>query len=442
MRPREADAVERERWLSAGAHITTMLLSGAPEEDVLEHIVSVAREISDADTAALVLPGLKGELVMEIVRGWGADQLLGLTMPHSGLSWTALQTGRGRLVPSLQSARNLSLPPMRRYGPALYAPMGTPDKPVGVLVLLRKIGEESFISKDLERASTFADQAALALVLSEARQAQGLNKLVEERERIARDLHDLAIQQLFATGMQLETVRRRAARGLDKAGLIAILDEALDNVDNSVREIRSIVHSLRDPDAATGVIERLRRETSLARTGLGFAPSLVISLNDRSLGAIDDDEETIDQLISQSLADDILAVVREGLANAARHAQASSVTVRVNVVTDAVAGADGTGGTGSEALEGATGTVTVEVEDDGVGLGVPSGRNSGTWNVMARARQHGGTAAIENAPSGRGTLLTWKAPIVPQPASAAAAEQIPAPELPGSSGPSWSNWTA
>lgn len=430
MRPREADAVERERWLSAGAHITTMLLSGAPEEDVLEHIVSVAREISDADTAALVLPGLKGELVMEIVRGWGADQLLGLTMPHSGLSWTALQTGRGRLVPSLQSARNLQLPPMRRYGPALYAPMGTPDKPVGVLVLLRKIGEESFIGKDLERASTFADQAALALVLSEARQAQGLNKLVEERERIARDLHDLAIQQLFATGMQLETVRRRAARGLDKAGLIAILDEALDNVDNSVREIRSIVHSLRDPDAATGVIERLRRESSLARTGLGFAPSLVISLNDRSLGAIDDDEETIDQLISQSLADDILAVVREGLANAARHAQASSVAVRVNVSSGE-----------SPQAPGSTGTVTVEVEDDGIGLGVPSGRKSGTWNVMARARQHGGTASIENAPSGRGTLLTWTAPILPQPASAASTDQV-APEVTGSSGPSWSNWTS
>lgn len=396
MRPQEADAVERERWLSAGAHITTMLLSGAPEEDVLEHIVSDAREIADADAACLVLPGLRGELVMEIVRGWGADELLGLTMPHGGLSWTALRTGRGRLVTSLASARNLHLPAMRKYGPALYAPMGTVDKPVGVLVLLRKVGEESFISKDLERASTFADQAALALVLSEARQAQDVSKLVQERERIARDLHDLAIQQLFATGMQLETVRRRAARGLNKAGLIAILDEALDNVDNSVREIRSIVHSLRDPDAATGVVERLRRESSLARTGLGFAPSLVITLNGRSLGAIDDDEELLDDLVSQALADDVLAVVREGLANAARHAQAASVSVRITVNS-------GDDHTPAE--------VMVEVEDDGVGLGAASGRKSGTWNVAARARQHGGTSTIENAASGRGTLLTWTAPL-------------------------------
>ena len=167
--PSEADAIERERWLSAGSEITTMLLQGMPEEDVLEHIVSVAREIAGADAAGLVLPGLKGELVMEIVRGWNSDDLLGLVMPRDGLSWTALRTGRGRIVPSLARARNIAHEQMRKFGPALYAPMGTPEKPVGVLVLLRKSSEESFIAKDLERASMFADQAALALVISEAR---------------------------------------------------------------------------------------------------------------------------------------------------------------------------------------------------------------------------------------------------------------------------------
>ncbi|WP_051196976.1 GAF domain-containing sensor histidine kinase [Jonesia quinghaiensis] len=397
MLPSEADAIEREKWLSAGSEITTMLLQGSPEEDVLEHIVTVARDIADADTAGLVLPGLRGELVMEIVRGWNAEDLLGLVMPREGLSWTALRTGKAKIVPSLSKARNLSHPEMRRFGPALYAPMGTPEKPVGVLVLLRKVGEESFITKDLERASSFADQAALALVLSEARQAQDLGKLVEERERIARDLHDLAIQQLFATGMQLEVVRRRAARGLDKAGLISILDEALDNIDNSVREIRSIVHSLRDPDAATGIVERLRRESALARTGLGFAPSLVISLDDRDLGALDAAEDTIDEMISKSLSDDVLAVCREGLANSARHAQAQSVSVRVYFHSP----------TSPETA----GRVDVEVEDDGIGLKDVSGRKSGTWNLAARARQHGGSYTLENSPTGRGAILRWTAPI-------------------------------
>lgn len=399
--PAEADAIEREKWLSAGAEITTMLLQGSPEEEVLERIVTIAREIADADAAALVLPGLKGELIVEIVKGWGADELLGVTMPRDGLSWTALRTGKARIIPSLANERNIITPQLRKYGPALYAPMGTPEKPVGVLVLLRRESQESFISKDLTRASTFADQAALALVISEARQAQDMGKLVEERERIARDLHDLAIQQLFATGMQLEVVRRRAARGLDKAGLIAILDEALDNIDNSVREIRSIVHSLRDPDAATGLVERLRRESALARTGLGFAPSLVITLDGRDIGAFDEDEQTIDDLVSKHLTDDVLAVCREGLANAARHAQAQSVQIRV-AVTSPISLGDGVG------------KVDVQVEDDGIGLKFVSGRKSGTWNIAARARQYGGDYSLDNAPSGRGALLQWSAPLKAQ----------------------------
>lgn len=149
MLPSEADAIEREKWLSAGSEITTMLLQGSPEEDVLEHIVTVARDIADAETAGLVLPGLRGELVMEIVHGWNAHELLGLVMPREGLSWTALRTGKAKIIPSLAKARNLSHPEMRKFGPALYAPMGTTEKPVGVLVLLRKVGEESFITKDL-----------------------------------------------------------------------------------------------------------------------------------------------------------------------------------------------------------------------------------------------------------------------------------------------------
>ncbi|WP_435300613.1 sensor histidine kinase [Timonella sp. A28] len=423
--PAEADAIEREKWLSAGSEITTMLLQGLPEEDVLEHIVTVAREIAHADAAALILPGLKGELIVEIVRGWGTEDILGLPMPRDGIAWTALNTGKARLVSSLADSRMVSVDEMRKYGPALYAPMGTPEKPVGVLVLLRRPGQESFISKDLERASTFADQAALALVVSEARQTQDVSKLVDERERIARDLHDLAIQQLFATGMQLEVVRRRAARGLDKAGLIAILDEALDNIDNSVREIRSVVHSLRDPDAATGLVERLRRESSLARTGLGFAPSLVITLDDRSLGVMDEDEQVIDDLVSKSLTDDVLAVCREGLANAARHAQAQSVAVRV-AVTTAQAATDGVG------------RVDVEVEDDGIGLQFVSGRKSGTWNISARARQHGGEYSLENSPTGQGALLRWSAPL--QFVRSDAANPI-ASESTASSAPSPDKWT-
>ena len=221
--------------------------------------------------------------------------------------------------------------------------------------------------------------------------------LLDERERIARDLHDLAIQQLFATGMQLETVRRRAARGVDPSELTGIVEDALDNVDSTVRQIRSIVHALRDPDAAAPLAERLRREASLARTGLGFAPGLVITVDARVLDSADSfegDSGVLDDRVGEDMADDVVAVVREGLANAARHARATAVTVRVEV--------EG---------EGTSGRITIEVEDDGAGLPADRDRKSGTDNLAARARRHGGTFSLGTTQEGRGTLLIWSAPM-------------------------------
>ncbi len=390
-----AESARREHWLQAGQAITTMLLEGIDEEEALEHIARTAREVAGADTSALALPGLGGELLIELADGHDADKLLGQVMPEGGRAWTVQREGKGLLTPSLHASRTVRLEPMRAFGPAMYAPLQTSGRGVGVLILLRKVDEPPFEEGDLATAESFAAQAALAYVLAEARHAQDVAALLDERERIARDLHDLAIQQLFATGMQLETVRRRSARGVDPHELTAIVEEALDNVDESVRQIRQIVHELRDPDAATGLVERLRREASLARTGLGFQPGLVILLDGDALDTEDVDAEyRVDERLDAQLNDDVVAVVREGLANAARHAHASSVTVRVGVT-----------GTGPQ------GTVLVEVEDDGVGVPAVRERSSGTGNLAARARQHGGTFTLGTGPDGRGTLLAWQAPL-------------------------------
>lgn len=390
-----ADAARREHWLRAGQDITTMLLSGVDEEEALEHIAATAREVAGADTAALALPGVGGELVIELADGHAADSLIGAVMPRDGRSWAVMDEGRGLLVESLSKSRVVRVAPMRAFGPALFAPLQTSGRGVGVLIVLRRIGSAPFEPSDLVTAESFAAQAALAFVLAEARHAQDVAALLDERERIARDLHDLAIQQLFATGMQLETVRRRAARGVDPSELMGIVEDALDNVDGSVRQIRQIVYALRDPDAATGLVERLRREASLARTGLGFAPSFVVSLDGTVVPDGDYIEaDQLDARIGPDLTADVVAVVREGLANAARHAQASSVSVRVSVQ-------------GS----GPTGRVLVEVEDDGAGLSGRSDRRSGTGNLAARARQHGGTFSLGATPDGRGALLSWAAPL-------------------------------
>ena len=392
-----AASERREHWLRAGQQITTMLLSGADQEDVLQQIATSSREVARADTAALVLPGMGEELVMEIVDGVGADELIGTVMPPDGRAQTVLRDGNGLVVDSLHRARAMRVDAMRRFGPALYAPMQADGRGVGVLVLLRLVGSAPFGRGDLATAESYAAQAALALVLAEARHAQDVAALLDERERIARDLHDLAIQQLFATGMQLETVRRRAARGVDPSELTGIVEDALDNVDATVRQIRSIVHALRDPDADAPLAERLRRESSLARTGLGFAPSLVITLDGRVLDSdesLEGDAGLLDDRVGEDMSDDVVAVVREGLANAARHAQATAVAVRVEV--------EG---------EGIGGRVVVEVEDDGAGLPPERDRKSGTDNLSARAHRHGGTFSLGTTAEGRGTLLTWSAPL-------------------------------
>jgi signal transduction histidine kinase len=393
-------ATDRERWLAAGQEITTMMLSGADEEDALALIAQRAREAGAADTCVLVLPSLEERLVIEIADGPGADDLVGTVMPREGRSHTVLTEGIGMIVDSFAQAYTLRVPQLRAYGPALYAPMRTGTRGVGVILLLRADGAPPFDAADLASAESFASQAAVVLVLTEARHADDVKSLLDERERIARDLHDLAIQQLFATGMRLETARREVLAGATQDTLVEVLTTSLDNVDDAVRQIRSIIHNLRDPDADVSLAERLRREASLSRAGLGFAPSLVIHVDGEVLDSESgpDLEDLFDSLVGADMADDVVAVAREGLANAARHAKASSVQVSITAAAP----------TSPHAPPG--GRVAVEVSDDGVGHVAIEGHRSGLANLQARARRHRGTFAVRTAP-GEGTAILWQVPL-------------------------------
>ena len=389
-----AAAAHREGWLRAGQQITTLLLEGVEEEEVLAQIAAFAREIAGADTASLVLPGVGGELVMEIVDGQGQDKLLGLTMARDGLTWDAFARGAGAVVASLSTSEG-QLEPLSGFGPALYTPLRTGQQSVGVLVLLRNVGSPPFAPNDLVMSQSFAAQAALALILSQARHTQDIGALLDERQRIARDLHDLAIQQLFATGMQLESARGQAALRDTPTAIDAIFEDALDGLDSSVKQIRAIVRTLHDQGRATTLVERLHRELLIARPGLGFAPGLRVTFDEHVIaGPRGDLTGRLDDVVGPDRADDIVAVVREGLANAARHARAGSVTVGVTV-------------RGS----GPTGAVVIEVEDDGIGLNPRRARSSGTRNLADRAQQGGGAFTLGPPATGIGTLLTWRAPL-------------------------------
>ena len=400
---RYADALDRERWVRVSQEITIQLLSGTEEEEALEMIAARVREVARADAALIVLPSVGDTWMCEIADGVGASDVIGAVFPQEGRARTVIAHGVGMIVDSMSRARSLRVPQLARYGPALYAPMMVQGTGKGVLILLRLQGGAEFTPSELEIAEAVAAQAAVALELAAARHAEDVRALLDERQRISRDLHDLAIQQLFATGMQLESARKTTADDPATAWVADLLESALTSVDESVRQIRSIVHSLREPDETVGLVERLRRETSLARTGLSFAPSLVISVDGRDVRDGDDlaarptglsPAAQLDARIDDDIADDVVAVVREGLANAARHARASSVQVRV-----ALRGS------------GPTGRVSVEVEDDGVGVDRTSTRRSGLDNLAVRARRHGGTFSLGRTESGEGALLSWQVPL-------------------------------
>ncbi len=387
-----AQSRNRERWMRVSQGITTTLLEGTEEEEALQMIAQQVRDVADAVTCLIVLPSVGEGWACEIADGLRANELIGVEFPPNGRALTVLREGVGVIVDSLSRANPMRVPQLRDFGAALYAPMMVRGTGIGVIIALRGVGQAEFEPSDLTMAESLALQAALALELAAARHSEDLSNLLGERQRIGRDLHDLAIQQLFATGMSLDGARQKLlAEG--REDLAELMDSALSSVDESVRQIRAIVQSLKDSEEPVLLVERLRRESSIGRTALGFAPSLVLMVD--GVVAADSDEDALDAVdsrVDSDIADDVVAVVREGLSNAARHARASSVQVRVSV-----------------SGIGPSGRVAVEVEDDGIGFPEDPSRKSGVTNLAARARRHQGTCNIERAQ--QGTLLTWRVPL-------------------------------
>lgn len=394
-----ASARKSERWIAASQNLTTTMLEGADEEEALVLIAKTVREVSGADTALIVLPSVGGTWAGEIADGWHAEKLIGIVFPQEGRAMSVLHEGTGMIVDSMARAQTMRVPELGEFGAALYAPLRSRGESSGVLILLRRPGRPEFDNSDLQLAESLASQATLALELAGARHAEDVASLLDERDRIGRDLHDFAIQQLFAAGMQLDATKQKVQAGeLSREGMTASIDESLASVDEAVRQIRAIVHDLREPDQNVGIVERVRRESSLARNFLGFAPSLVITLDGSTINEVEDFEESmIEQVegrIDSDISDDVVAVVREGLSNIARHAHATAGRVTMDVV-------------GREE----DGSVTVRVADDGRGIDPDRTRNSGLGNLGARARRHGGTFTQGPGLEGRGTEITWTVPL-------------------------------
>ncbi|MCI5826384.1 MAG: GAF domain-containing protein [Arcanobacterium sp.] len=385
-----AQAQSRSRWLTASQNIVSSLLEGSEEEDALQVITDEMLAAGRADVALMVLPSINDAWACEFVAGEGARQYLGLTFPREGRARTVIHEQAGIIVDSMQRMAHVRVPVLRRFGPTLYAPLVSHSGGRGVIVLLRYPNSAEFDLNDLAMAENVAQQATIALELAEARRTKEQAAELDERSRISRDLHDLAIQQLFASGMHITAVREELMASNPPTAVTTALDKALEAIDDSVGQIRQIVQSLRDEGSSQALVDRLRHETKMALQSLGFAPSLLVTFNGKPVDS-ESDYTLIDDAVGADISDDVVAVVREGLSNAARHAHAASVSITVTTTLD---------------------FITVVVLDDGAGIAPSLSRRSGLSNLAARARRHRGTFSLKKRADGHsGAQMIWQAPL-------------------------------
>ncbi|MFB6548889.1 GAF domain-containing sensor histidine kinase [Streptomyces sp. NPDC056405] len=373
-------ARQRERWIDGSVAVTTALLSGGDIDDALQVVADQARRLSGAAAGIVLLPADGGGLEIAAVAAEHPTNELGRVIPPENGIVAELLAGRSVFVDDAATDPRLEAGPVRAYGPIMLLPLCRDGRVLGSLVMPRARGDRPFTRTERALGDRFASQAALALMMADAQRDRERLAVYEDRDRIARDLHDLVIQRLFATGMMLESAQRRSAVPEVRDGV----GGAVDELDVTIQEIRSAIFALRQPAEAPAALRtRVLREITMAAVPLGFTPS------HRFVGPVD---VAVGELTGKNL----IAALRESLSNAFRHAHAT----RIDVVVDATA-----------TLAGGRRGVRLTVADDGVGIPA-GGRRSGLHNLERRAETVGGASRLTPGigVDGAGTTVLWEAP--------------------------------
>ncbi|WP_030549721.1 GAF domain-containing sensor histidine kinase [Streptomyces exfoliatus] len=375
-------ARQRERWIDGSVAVTTALLSGGDADDALAVVAEQARRLAAADAGIVLLPAEDGGLEIVAVSSPRPTKSLGVVIPPESAVVRQLLEGDAVFVADASTDPRMISRLTSPYGPSMMLPLQSGGRVLGALATPRVRGARPFSEAERTLATQFASQAALALMMADAQRDRERLAVYEDRDRIARDLHDLVIQRLFATGMMLESAQRRSIVPAVREGV----GKAVDELDVTIQEIRTAIFALQQgpAEAPSGLRTRVLREINMAAVPLGFKPA------HRFLGAID---STVGDLTGKNL----IAALREALSNAFRHAEAS----RIEVAVDAgVTLPDGSAG------------VRLSVADDGIGI--PSGgRRSGLRNLARRAESLGGASWCGPGigEDGGGTTVVWEAPL-------------------------------
>ncbi|WP_050501406.1 MULTISPECIES: GAF domain-containing protein [unclassified Streptomyces] len=356
-------ARQRERWIAGAAAVTTALLTGTDAADALMTVAERARILADASAGVILQPTEEGG--MEIVTASTLDDpagIVGTVIEPGSAVLVQLLGGEPVFIDDSATDPRMTTGVRSRFGPSMMLPLQSGGRLIGTLALPRRRGDRPYTDLDRLLATQFASQAALALVLADAQADREQLAVYEDRDRIARDLHDLVVQRLFATEMMLESTRRRAAAGAnggrgggeppaettwtqgteraegsgtgpgagtapggagggDRPGADAgdLLARAVDELDSTIQEVRTAIFALQQPPAEAPATFRGRvlRETGGAAAVLGFPPSV------RFIGAVD-------ALVGEEAARELLAALRGALAAAHRRPGVSAIEVEVD----------------------------------------------------------------------------------------------------------------
>ena len=368
-------AEARRSWLAAVTDVRTALLQGLVSQAILDLVVERVAELTGADATYLFLgPDITdGSYEVRAQTGTDLDKLTGVRL--DGHARTVLQAvaGTGTVVVLDMTTLGVDGPDAHvPWGPCLAVPLRSTVGGASVIIALRRAGSVPFEDALAELISSFADETALALDLAARQQVARRLDVFEDRDRIARDLHDHVIQRVFAAGLSLQSALPQIADD-EAAGRVR---SAVGQLDETVRDIRTTIFDLHTAETSQdGSSLRRRLLDIVTRTaGADLRPTVRMS------GAVD-------SLVTGDLAADVEAVVREGVSNAVRHARAATVMVTLDVADD----------------------VVVEVVDNGTGID-PGAPRSGLRSLEQRARRRGGGVTAVGLPDG-GTRLRWHVPL-------------------------------
>src|SRR6478609_6070583 len=368
------DSRRRARWMEACMDVSGLMLGSDRDytSGGLDPIAARALQESESRLALIVAPAVSGPgYIVAGAAGEQAKAFSGMTLALDAPELQDVLAGGEPVMLDNPAAVFDGIVDGGGLGTLLAVALSTQGAHHGLLLLARNPDGLRYARTDIEMGAVFGSHVALALELARVHRLREELLVFTDRDRIARDLHDLVIQRLFAAGLSVQSLTRYTKDELATERIRNITGE----LDEAIRSLRDTIYSLKSNTGVTELLSgRIRRVTRSSSKSMPFPPRLTIT------GPVD--------AVTPDKADNVVAVVSEGLSNAIRHSGADTISVSVAVVR---------------------GRVTVVISDNGAGFAQPSKRN-GLSNLEDRARMLDGECTITSAPDS-GTSLEWSVPL-------------------------------